>query len=314
MQKNIDLNLYKVFIKVYDLKSISRASEDLFVSQPSISYSIKELENQLNIKLFYRNSKGVEPTAEAKKLYYYISNAFNTIESGEKMLTDFSDLKSGVIRIGVPTHIGTCFLSQYIENFNRMYPGIKYEIINLSTSNMIYMLETRKLDLIVDNLPIESNRFKLDVYNLIDLENCFVASKKYFGYLKNNIKIKDLDKLPFIISNSNSSIRRELDKYLEKFNVKINSIIDAWTTETMIDFVKRGMGVGYFIKKSVVDLIETGDFITFDFNHSLPKIKVCIAYIPEFQTFASREFINYLKDCVNNEKWKRIVVKRWKTN
>jgi len=301
MQRNIDLNLYKVFIKVYELKNISKASEALFVSQPSISHSIKELENQLNIKLFYRNSKGVEPTPEAKKLYYYVSNAFNTIESGEKMLTDFSDLKSGVIKIGVPTHIGTCFLAQYIENFNRMYPGIKFEIVNLSTANMIYMLETRNLDLIVDSLPIESNRFKLDVYDLIDLDNCFLASKKYFGYLKKNIKITDLDKLPFIIPNPNSSIRRELDKYLDKFDIKINSIVDVWTTEMMLDFVKRGMGVGYFIKKSVSDLIETNDFISFDFDNTLPKLKVCIAYISEFQTYASKEFINYLKDCVNNE-------------
>lgn len=301
MQKNIDLNLYRVFIKVYELKNISKASENLYVSQPSISHSIKELETQLNIKLFYRNSKGVEPTPEAKKLYYYISNAFNTIESGEKMLTDFSDLKTGIIKIGVPTHIGTCFLSQYIENFNRMYPGIKFEIINLSTANMIYMLETRNLDLIVDSLPIESNRFKLDVYDLIDLENCFLASKRYFGYLKKKINITDLDKLPFIIPNSNSSIRKQLDKYLNKYNVRINSVVDVWTTEMMLDFVKRGMGVGYFIKNSVSDLIKSNDFISFDFNNSLPKVKVCIAYISEFQTYASKEFINYLKESVNYE-------------
>ena len=298
MEKNIDLNLYKVFLKVYELKNLSKASETLYVSQPSISHSIKELENQLGIKLFYRNSKGVEPTSEAKNLYYYIANAFNTIESGEKMLTDFSDLKSGTIKIGVPTYIGTCFLAQYIENFNRMYPGIKFEIVNLSTSNMIYMLETRNLDLIIDSLPIVSNRFKLDICDLVDLDNCFVASKKYFGYLKKNIKITDLDKLPFIIPNPTSSIRRELDKYLSKFNVKINSVVDVWTTEIMLDFVKRGMGVGYFIKNSVQDLIEHDDFICFDFDNTLPKLKVSIAYISEFQTYASKEFINYLKESV----------------
>lgn len=301
MKSNVDLNLYKVFIKIYELKNISKASEALFVSQPSISHSIKELENQLNIKLFYRNSKGVEPTPEAKKLYYYVSNAFNTIESGEQMLTDFSNLKAGKIKIGVPTHIGTCFLAQYIENFNRMYPGIKFEITNLSTTNMIYMLETRNLDLIVDSLPIESNRFKLDIYNLIDLDSCFLTSKKYFGYLEKNIKITDLDKLPFIIPNSTSSIRRELDKYLSDYNVKINSTIDVFTTEMMLEFVKRGMGVGYFIKNTVADLIDSDDYISFDFDNSLPKLKVCIAYISEFQTYASKEFINYLKDSVSNE-------------
>ena len=301
MKKDIDLNLYKVFLKVYELKNISKAAEELFVSQPSISHSLKELENQLGIKLFYRNSKGVEPTPESKQLYYYISNAFNTIVSGEKMLTDLSDLKNGTIKIGVPTHIGICFLSKYIENFNRMYPGIKFEIVNLSTSNMIYMLETRNLDLIVDSLPIESNRFKLDIYDLVSLDNCFLASKKYFGYLAKDIKIKDIDKLPFIIPNQNSSIRKELDKYLEKYNVKIDSIIDVWTTEMMLDFVKRGMGVGYFIKDSVRDLIDSGDFVSFDFNDELPKLKVCIAYISEFQTYASREFINYLKRGVEDE-------------
>lgn len=301
MDKNVDLNLYSTFIKVYELKNISKAAESLYVSQPSISHNIKELENQLGIKLFYRTSKGVEPTPEAKKLYYYVSNAFNTIRTGEQMLTDFSDLKTGIIKIGVPTHIGTCFLSQYIENFNRMYPGIKFEIVNLSTSNMIYMLETRNLDLIVDSLPIDSNRFKLDVCNLVTLDNCFVASKKYFGYLHKNIKIENLDKLPFIIPNKNSSIRKDLDKYLKKYDIKIHSIVDVWTTEMMLDFVKRGMGVGYFIKNSVNNLINNDEFISFDFDNSLPKIQVCIAYISEFQTYASKEFINYLKDSVNNE-------------
>lgn len=69
----------------------------------------------------------------------------------------------------------------------------------------------------------------------------------------------------------------------------------------MHDFVKRGMCVGYFIKNSVSDLIKTDDFISFDFDNSLPKLKVCIAYISEFQTYASKEFINYLKDSVNDE-------------
>lgn len=298
---DIDLNLYKVFMKVYKLKSISKAAEALFVSQPSVSHGIKELEEQLNIKLFYRTYKGVEPTPEAKQLYYYISNAFNTIETGQKMLSDFSDLKSGVIKVGVPTHIGTCFLADYIENFNRMYPGVKFEIVNLSTSNMIYMLETRNLDMIIDTLPITSSRFKLDISVLTSLDNCFLASKKYFGYLKKNLEIKDLEKLPFIIPNSNSSIRKELDKFLLDYDVKIESVVDVWTTEMMLDFVKRGMGVGYFIKKSVEDLLDSNEFISFDFDNKLPKLKVCIAYISEFQTYASKEFINYLKDSVSDE-------------
>ena len=119
--------------------------------------------------------------------------------------------------------------------------------------------------------------------------------------MKKNLELKDLEKLPFIIPNSNSSIRKELDKFLLDYDVKIESVVDVWTTEMMLDFVKRGMGVGYFIKKSVEDLLDSNEFISFDFDNKLPKLKVCIAYISEFQTFASKEFINYLKDSVSDE-------------
>ena len=72
---NTDYNLYKIFLYLYEEKSISKTANKLYVSQPAISYSLKELEKQLGYTLFYRNSKGIEPTMEAKELYNYISTA-----------------------------------------------------------------------------------------------------------------------------------------------------------------------------------------------------------------------------------------------
>ena len=68
MKNNVDLNLYNIFLKVYELKNISKAADALYVSQPSISYNIKELERQLGCALFIRKQKGVEPTIEEDKL------------------------------------------------------------------------------------------------------------------------------------------------------------------------------------------------------------------------------------------------------
>ena len=111
MQKNIDLNLYIVFMKVYELKNISQASNALYVTQPSISHSIKELERQLGETLFYRKPKGVEPTLEAEKHYYYISNALNIIRVGDSILSEKTE-EEKILRIGGPTHLCICFLSQ----------------------------------------------------------------------------------------------------------------------------------------------------------------------------------------------------------
>ena len=81
---NIDYNLYKIFLYLYEEKSISKTAAKLYVSQPAISYSLKELENQLGYTLFYRNSKGIEPTLEAKELYTYVSTAFNIFNDAEE--------------------------------------------------------------------------------------------------------------------------------------------------------------------------------------------------------------------------------------
>jgi DNA-binding transcriptional LysR family regulator len=79
---NINYNLYKSFLVVYETKNISRAAEILYISQPAVSHNIKELEKQLNIQLFYKKSNGMSATSEAEILYKYISSAFNSIWKG----------------------------------------------------------------------------------------------------------------------------------------------------------------------------------------------------------------------------------------
>ena len=180
---NIDYNLYKIFLYLFEEKSISKTAAKLYVSQPAISYSLKELESQLGYTLFYRNSKGIEPTNEAKELYSYVSTAFNIFKDAEEHIKNLNDLNIGCIRIGTPSHIGVSYLSSYIAEFRKLYPGIKFEIISKSTKDMVEMLETRKLDFIVDTLPIDSKK-KVTKITVAKLKNCF-------AYNKNSMKQQD---------------------------------------------------------------------------------------------------------------------------
>ena len=116
---NTDYNLYKIFLYLYEEKSISKTANKLYVSQPAISYSLKELENQLGYTLFYRNSKGIEPTLEANELYSYISTAFNILQDAEEHIKNLNSLNTGCIRVGTPSHIGVCYLSKYISEFRK---------------------------------------------------------------------------------------------------------------------------------------------------------------------------------------------------
>ena len=291
---NTDYNLYRIFLYLYEERSISRTASKLYVSQPAISYSLKELENQLGYTLFYRNSKGIEPTLEANELYSYISTAFNILNDAEEHIKNLNSLNIGCIRIGTPSHIGLFYLSNFITDFRKIYPGIRFEIICKSTSDMVEMLETRKLDLIVDTLPINSKKDVTKI-TLSKLQNCFAYNKNKMKDIHID-KVEDLANLPLILPSATSSIRLKLDEYMESQNVKLQPILESWTTEIMVEMVRQGVGIGYFIK-NVIDIQNDKDnFEVVTFNDNLPAVDVCCVYIHDFLTPAAHKFIELIAE------------------
>lgn len=289
---NTDYNLYKIFLYLFEEKSISKTASKLYVSQPAISYSLKELENQLGYTLFYRNSKGIEPTLEAKELYSYISTAFNILHDAEEHIKNLNSLNIGCIRIGTPSHIGIFYLSNYIADFRKIYPGIRFEIVCKSTSDMVEMLETRKLDLIVDTLPINSKKDVTKV-TLAKLPNCFAYNKNIMKDVKIE-KVEDLKNYPLILPSATSSIRLKLDEYMESQNTKLLPILESWTTEIMVEMVREGVGIGYFVKNVIDTQSDKDNFEVITFDNDLPAVDVCCVYIDDFLTTATGKFIELL--------------------
>ena len=299
---NIDLNLYKIFLCVAECGSISKASELLYVSQPAVSYSIKTLENRLDCKLFNRTAKGVELTAEANKLLYYIESAYNMLSTGIKMLNDSTELIYGEVKIGVQTHVGTFLLSKYIEKFNEKYPGIKFSITNKSKNEMIEMLEKRMLDLVIDTYPITSVREDVIISELLKVQNYFVGNEKYKDLSKRrNIPIEDLQKYPLLLPPTSTSTRQFLEKRISNRIKKLDPLIEVPTTEVMLDLVMRGLGIGYFSKPSVEKLIKEGTLNRINVDVEVPKNTICVAYIDEFLTSAPKKFLELIREGVNQE-------------
>ena len=289
---NIDYNLYKIFLYLYEEKSISKTATKLYVSQPAVSYSLKELETQLGYKLFYRNSKGIEPTEEAKELYTYVSTAFNIFNDAEEHLKNLNNLNIGCIKIGLPSELSISYLSEYIVDFRNKYPGIKFEIISSSSSNMLEMLETRKLDLIFDYLPVDTKR-NISKITLTKLNNCFVYNKKVLGNLNIN-EICDLKNYSLLLPTKTLTTRKKLNEYLESQNINLIPTIESNNFETLFELVKNGLGIGYFIEDEIKNKIANDDYEIIEFK-DLPSVDVCSIYIEEFLTTASKKFIESLK-------------------
>ena len=285
---NTDYNLYKIFLYLYEEKSISKTASKLYVSQPAISYSLKELENQLGYTLFYRNSKGIEPTEEAKELYGYISNAFSILNEAEEHLKKINTLSTGNIRLGITPQLGMFCIIDCISKFKRKYPGIKFEIISKTSEELLEMLENRKIDIMIDTLPIISKKnIKKSIISRVP--GCFVYNRD----LNKDINIEnleDLNKYKLILPSYNMKIRTKLDEYMESNNIDLNPEIEADTREAILDMVKDGLGIGYLIDDSKEDT----ELENVNFNNSLPIIDICCVYIEDFLTTAAKKFIEMI--------------------
>lgn len=291
---DIDFNLYKTFLMVAKTGSVSKAAELLYVSQPAVSRNLKQLEESLNCKLFNRTSKGVELTADAVNLLFYVESAYNMMITGYKKLNDSTDLLVGDIRIGFPTHVGTFLVSKFIEIFNERYPGIKFHIVNKSTGEMINMLEKRMLDIIVDNYPISSAREDVEIIELMKVDNCLVGNEKYKNIASGDkININDLFKYPLLLPSKGTSTRKDLENII---NCELEPVIEVPTTEVMLDLVKKGLGIGYFAKPSVKGAVNNGELYSIPVGFELPKNKICVAYMEEFLTSAPKKFVDLLKE------------------
>lgn len=292
INQNIDLNLYKTFCAVAENKSFSKAAEKIFISQPAISYNIKELEKNLNVKLFYRTSKGVTLTQEGENLYYYIKNAYDFIYLGEQSVRDSQEILYGNIRIGVPAHIGMFYLSDKIEDFHKKYPNIKFYIQNRSTADMVYMLERHQLDFIIDSYPIDKCNVKLNIKKIVSLNTVFIGKTDYVN--NNNFESIDkekIEKLPLILPNSNTSTRKKFNQIFEKDKISPNPIMEVSTTEMTLEILKKGIGIGWLIEDTVKKELSSNEFKKIKTNIKLPKIDIGIAYIDNFLTYAPKRFI-----------------------
>ena len=95
------LSQYRIFYEVARCGNISRAAKELYISQPAISKAISKLEENLNAKLFTRNSRGVQLTKEGSVLFQHIHSAFESINRGERELKRIHDFHIGHLRLGV---------------------------------------------------------------------------------------------------------------------------------------------------------------------------------------------------------------------
>ena len=291
---NIDFNMYKVFYAVAEYESFSKAANELCVSQPAISYTIRKLEEELNVKLFTRLNKGIKLTEEGKKLKTYVENALGSIIAGYKSIVESEEELTGEVSIGIYTHIGSIILPSCIKKFTSKYPNVKILIFNSRSNEMKEMLKNGKLDMIILHYPIFTDTDKFNETKILSLESCFFGIKKYYdSYMlsKEGISIAEY---PLLLPIKGFTTTNQLYKAFKKNNILLSSKIYLYTTEMIVSLAKVGLGVGWGLRDFIKSELESGILYEIPINIELPKIDISIAYDKKNINKTAQKFAEFL--------------------
>ena len=262
---------YKIFCKIVECQSISKAASQLYVSQPAVSLAIKQLENSLNAKLFFRTQKGVTLTTEGSMLYNYVKQGCTLISVGEEKLKELNALQAGEINIGASDMTLRFFLLPFIEKFHKNFPLVKIKITDAPTPETLRHLKQGLIDFGAVSEPVDLDNPNFNFKSVKSVKDILVAGDNFKEFKnKQKVSIKELQKYPFIMLEKGTSTRLYIENYFKKNNVEISPEIELASHELVLEFVKRGMGIGFILE----------DFVTEDLrNGLLNKVNL----IPELQ-------------------------------
>lgn len=125
----MNLDLYKTFYHIAKCESITKAAEQMYITQPAVSRAIRQLEEELGCTLFVRTAKGVKLTLEGNILYQYVDQIFQFLSTAEKKINDVKNLNSGEVRLGVSDTLCKHYLARYLKLFNTLHPKIKIHVV-----------------------------------------------------------------------------------------------------------------------------------------------------------------------------------------
>lgn len=285
---NIDFELYRIFYVVAQHKNITKASEELLISQPAISKSIKNLEEQLGGQLFIRTKRGVNLTEEGKEFYNYIKQAIEYINNAERKFTELKNLDTGCIKIGVGSTLTKDFLLPYLEIFHTKYPKIDIQIVTDAPNALTDKLKNGLIDLIILKTDNYDNEPDITIIKCQEIHDCFIVNSSYKELIDKKVSIKELNNYPLILPSKGSNTRTFLDNLAKQYDIMLKPNMELTSYSLVIEFTKIGFGIGCATTENIKDDLESKKLYKLNIKENIPPRQICIAvskkYIPNFST------------------------------
>ena len=266
-----------IFYTVAKLQNISKAAEELGVTQPAVSRIISNIEKEYHTKLFFRSKTGVSLTRDGQNLFEMIKVPLIELEKVSNNLSSNKTLDKVTIHIGATSTALYCYLFKHLEDdIKRIFPNVNFKIYSDSSTKLLNMVSNGSIDFAFITTPYQG-REDLETHNVVKLNDILIAPISYKDQIKGKVSIKDLENYPFILLSKEMQFREYIDNFLNKYKVHVTPVYETDSSAILTPFVELGYGLTFIPDEMAIKSISEGKCYQVNIKEKLPDRYIAFA-------------------------------------
>lgn len=287
----------QVFHTVARLLSFTKAAEQLHMTQPAVTFQIRQLEDQFNTRLFDRTHNRISLTEAGRRVYEYADRIFALNIEMENAVREITGEISGILILGASTTIAEYMLPALLGDFKRKYPEVAIRLRVSNTEGIVSMVENNTIDLGVVEAPVNNKNLvveecRKDQLVLIVPPNHELAKHKSF-------KLSDLKEYPYICREEGSGTREVLRDSMEHVGIDqsgLNVVMELGSPESIKGAVEAGMGVSILSRSTVSKELRLGTLVAINLEPNIERPFSFVHQKHKFRLRAMEELFRFAKD------------------
>ncbi|MBQ4517695.1 MAG: LysR family transcriptional regulator [Clostridia bacterium] len=262
-------------LTIYREGSFSNAAKKLYISQPSLSASVKRIEEKIGVPIFDRSTTPVSLTEVGQEYVKYALSFEEKEQDFARYIGDYANFLTGSVRIGGSSLFSSFMLPGMISSFNQKYPNIRFEIFEDNTKTLLEKLSLGELDLIIDNTMIDDEATEATICSsetiLLSVPKSFTVNESLKNYrlsaddIKNgvhkdnaySVSLKKFSSYPFILLHSENDTGKRALQLFKKHHINPNVAFFLDQQVTSYNISSTGMGIS-FVSDILIREMETG--------------------------------------------------------
>jgi len=287
----LELRQLRLFIEVAKHKSITKAAENMHISQPALSKSLMALEDELGMKLIIRTNKTSDLTDAGKVVLEYALRMTVLVDEMKTTLIDMTNLSRGQINIGLPPFIGSLFFPRVMAKFHHAFPNIELNITEYGGARVVKSVEEGEFELGVAVLPIDEQQFS--VYPIVEEEMRLVVYKDHHLSDRVEVELKELREEEFIFYHEEFALNQIMRNHFIAVGFEPKILFKSSQWDLMTEMVAANLGIT-ILPQSICNRAFNSDLKVIKLQDNIMWKLAVITKKDRYISNAGRTFIDFI--------------------